>query len=438
MFPPRQHRPPPSASVRASVITVVVLASLATAGDASAADQSSRPSTGIPQKSPLATVTAAPRGFNVAVELVRLDSCDPAVRARKQPRLEDVAELAERGRARADLDLYHAMLTAYSQGDPAGSIDSVIALDRQRLDRALRSINDAVNDANTPWDAKRYALAVMLHTDAAVRLAGETYGNDMYDQLQLAADLLQLGVRCAPDRLRPLASQWYIGLSRYLRERNALRTAEALLDLGRKRLADDPAILAESGLLAESVATIYALSNAGTRQSWNAGASGILGRVVDRRRAWLNDAATWLGRASALEPGNDDVLLHLGRVQALRFDDTTALRTLGLVLTRTRSADTAYLAAIFIAAIHDRQGRRDEAADAYRKALEHEPGGHAGRVGLAEALRQSGRLDEARGLLQALATEPADTTQEPLWWYLLEPPGKSDARLEALRTEVRR
>jgi hypothetical protein len=314
----------------------------------------------------------------------------------------------------------------------------VIALDRQRLDRALRNINDAANDANAPWDAKRYALAVMLHTDAALQLAGDTYGNDMHDQLQLAADLLQLGVRCAPDRLRPLASQWYVGLSRYPRDRNALRTAEALLELGRKRLADDPAILAESGLLAESVATIYALSNANAGQSWNAGTSRLLGRVVDRRRAWLNDAATWLGRAAALEPGNDDVLLHLGRVQALRFEDAASLRTLGSVLTRTRSADTTYLAAIFIAAIHDRQGRRDEAAAAYRKALGHLPGGHAGRVGLAEALRQSGRLDEARGLLQALVTERPGATQEPLWWYLLEPPGEADARLEALRAEVRR
>ena len=420
-----------------TIVTLVVLATLGIARDIFAADPPGQFQTGIP-RSPVADATAAPRRFQTAVDLVKLDSCDPAVLAKPPYIPKNIEEAAERDRTMADLERYHAILTTYAEGDAASSVESVLGLSQYRLMRALVSINKRGTDLHAPWDARRYALAVMLHTDAALRLAGDTYGNNMYDQFQIAADLLQLGVRCAPDGIRPLATRWYVGLSRFLRDRTALGAAEALLELGRKRLEDDPAILGESGQLAESIATIYALSQTDSRRSWGGGDSLFLRRIVERRRAWLGDAATWLGRAAVLEPGNDEVFLHLGRVRALRFDDAEALSTLGAVLERTQSNDLAYLAAIFIGAVLDRQGRLDDAAAAYRAALERVPGGHAGRVGLADVLRRSGRLDEARGLLQALVTERSEGMQEPLWWYILEPPGMADARLAALRAEVRR
>lgn len=403
-----------------------------------ATGQTGRPTTGIPTKSPLENAAAAPRRFKAAVDLVRLSSCDPAVRAKRRPRLEDVAETAERSRARADLKLYHEMLGAYANGDEAASVEAVVELDPERLDRVLRNINDPLDDPVGLWDAKRYSLAVMLHTDAAFRLAGASYGNAMYDQMQIAADLLQLGVRCAPDSLRPLAPRWYVALSRVLGDRTVFGAAEALLELGRTRLVDDPAILRESGLLAESLGTLFVLAGGNQNVSLRGGAPGILRRIVDRRRAWLEDAEEWLGRAAVVEPGSDEVLLHLGRVQALRFDDAEALRTLGTVLARTRSAETAYLAGIFIGAVHDRGERLDEAASAYRAAARYAPGAHAAEIGLADVLRRSGRLDESRETLFAMVTRPDRDSHDPLWWYSLDPPGRADERLTALRDEVRR
>ncbi len=386
------------------------------------------------------------KGFQSAVKLVNLTSCDPAVLARPPRKAVDMEEAAEQARARAASEHYHDLLAAYANGDAAGSIDGVITLSRQRLardwsglTRALFTINTRGIDPHAPWDARRYALAVMLHTDAALRAAGDTYGDETFVQFQAAADLLQLGVDCAPDRFRSLAPRWYVALSRLLRDRTVLGAAEAILELGRTRLQNEPAIFGESGQLAESIATIYALSQMDSGTSWTAGADRrVLGRVVDRRQAWLADAAKWLSRAAELEPGNDDTLLHLGRVRALRFDETEALTTLGGVLERTPSDDTAYLAGIFIGAVHDRRDRLDDAAAAYRAALERVPGGHAGRIGLADVLRRSGRLDEARQLLLALVTEGSERAQEPLWWYILEPPGIADARVEALRAEARR
>ena len=386
------------------------------------------------------------RKLEAAVRLVKLNSCDPAVLAKLPRQAMDMEEAAEQGRERAGMERYHAMLAAYAEGDAASSVEGVLALSQQRLardwsglTRALFTINTRGIDPHAPWDARRYALAVMLHTDAALRAAGNTYGDEAFVQLQVAADLLQLGVNCAPDRFRSLAPRWYVALSRLLRDRTVLGAAEAILELGRTRLENEPAIFGESGQLAESIATIYALSQMDSGKSWTAGADRrVLGRVVDRRQAWLADAATWLGRASELEPGNDDTLLHLGRVRALRFDETEALTTLAGVLERTPSDDTAYLAGIFIGAVHDRRDRLDDAAAAYRAALERVPGGHAGRVGLADVLLRSGRVDEARQLLLALVTEGSERAREPLWWYILEPPGIADARVEALRAEARR
>lgn len=139
-----------------------------------------------------------------------------------------------------------------------------------------------------------------------------------------------------------------------------------------------------------------------------------------------------------LEPGNDEVSLHLGRVRALGFADDEALSILRGVSERTQSSGRAYLAALFIAAVHDRQDRLEDAAASYRVATARVPGGHAARVGLADVLRRSGKLDEARDVLRALVTERPEAKQDPLWWYILEPPGKADERLAALRAEVRR
>ena len=172
---------------------------------------------------------------------------------------------------------------------------------------------------------------------------------------------------------------------------------------------------AESGLLAESVATIYALSQPIRGRSWALSDSQLLRQILVRRQGWLSDASSWLGRAVALDPGHDEASLHLGRVRALLFADDEALRTLGGVLERAQSSDHAYLAALFIAAVHDRQNRVEDAAASYRVAIERIPGGHAARVGLADVLRRSGKLDEARGLLRALASERPEGKQDPLW-----------------------
>ena len=269
-----------------------------------------RTSIGIPKENPAAGKSPATRGLQSAVRLVQLDSCDPAVLAKPPRTPKDMLEAAEWDHIRSGLSDYHAMLDAYADGDAASSVAAVLDLSRRRLardwtglTRALSSINTRGIDPHAPWDARRYALAVMLHTDAALRIAGETWGDEAFVQFQVAADLLQLGVRCAPGRFKSLSPRWYVALSRLLRDRTVLSAADALLELGRTRLENEPAIFGESGVMAESVATIYAWSQPETRTSWTAGDDRFfLRQVTDRRQAWLTDAAKWLSRAASWSP----------------------------------------------------------------------------------------------------------------------------------------
>lgn len=429
----KSARPRPTRAMALAAVAVVVIGIEAQPG---AAQTSQTP--GTYRRDPLADLASRPGRLDADVKLVKLDSCDPGVLSKPQLAPVNHEEAAKRSRAKAEMDGYHAAIDAYAAGNADGAFERMGAFDQERLARTLMAINKRGIDLQTPWDGRRYLLAVMLHSDAALRLAGDTYGQNMYDQFQAAADLLQLGVRCAPDRVRPFVSRWYVGLSRYLRDRAVLRAAGDLLELGRKRLGDNPPLLLESGVLAESVATLYALSWTDTRQSWGSGEGAVVRRVVESRRAWLGDAGRWLSRAAALDPGNDLALLHLGRVRALQFDDAEALKALGAVVERTRSDEAAYLAALFSGAVHDRQDRLDEAAASYGLALDRIPGGHAARVGLAEVRRRAGRADEARDGLRTLVTAMSDAVREPLWWYILEPPGTADARLDGLRAEARR
>jgi len=342
-----------------------------------------------------------------------------------------------RDRAEADIVRYQAMLTAYAAGDDTRGLDALLQWDRNRLESALGFAN-STKDPFAPWDQRRYGLAVMLHTDAALRISENVETKDAFAQVDTAAKLLQMGTRLEPDLLRPLAQRWYFTLSRYLRDRNAPYAAGQLLAGGRERLRDDPVVLYESGTLAESLATDYALADRAVLRPSYAGRDVGFSATFERRTGHLNDAAKWLRSAAALDPGNDLPRLHLGRVHALRLDDDDALRVLGDVLDKVKDDATASLAAVFIGGVRERQLRLDDAASAYRTAIARFPTGHAAYIGLSEVLQRSGKGDESREVLRTLLDPGVGPTREPRWWYQFEPNGVADERLAALRAEVRR
>ena len=153
--------------------------------------------------------------------------------------------------------------------------------------------------------------------------------------------------------------------------------------------------------------------------------------------ARLNDAAKWLREAVDRDGTMLIARLHLGRVETLRSREKDGLVHLERVFNGATDDDTAYLAALFSGAAHERLRRPDAAAASYRQAIARFPAGQAAYLALSEILQSSGKTDESRAVLQSLLDGTAGLIREPWWWYLVDQPGLAEERLAELRREVR-
>jgi tetratricopeptide (TPR) repeat protein len=289
-----------------------------------------------------------------------------------------------------------------------------------------------------PWERGRYAAAALLHTEAALGLLARKDASGVSFHLDTASRLF---VRGGPD-LRSVASRWYVAVVRVLRDRTWVKHAEQLLELGRRRLPADPPMLCESGTLAEWLATDPTLGPSAARQlRINAAGPGrplSRGAFTDlerRRASDLRRAAGWL--TDALEHGSSDAMcrLHLGRVWSLQgeYEHSDPL----LLELRDHGDDAvAYLASAFLGASAERRDQLDQAASHYRSAIARFPRGHAAYFGLSGVLQKSGRISEARGVLDDVVDAEENNRREPWWWYFVEPERLADRRLQELRNEV--
>ncbi len=222
-----------------------------------------------------------------------------------------------------------------------------------------------------------------------------------------------------------------------MRSRGRVLFAQHFLEIGRGILPDDPVVLYESGLLQEMFATHWQTAAPGGTTR------GILWRppldiVLANRPVRLERAEQWLRASLRNNPTNVMARLHLGRVQMMRRANDEALELLHGVFESTPDSATAYLAAIFTVALHEREGSLAEATLAYRQAIERFAQGHSARLALSEVLQRAGRGEESRAVLLGVLTEDSDTRREPWSWYFLEPPEIARERLEDMRTEGRR
>ena len=299
----------------------------------------------------------------------------------------------------ADLKRYHGLVNAYREG-ANDSVDEILAWHAERLTKVIGAAQSPLDDFR-PWNDVRFKAAVMLHTDAAVRVLDDEPRSRLH--LTVAAQLL----RMAGETLHPFARTWSVTVTRVLRDRVRLFLAEGLLERARKHLPGDPVILYESGVLQEQIATFSALitetvteipssrmSGGHTAMGQTLGSSGNR-NVLEWRRS-LDNAAEWLREALEAHPSSELAQLHLGRVQALRGNYGEASKLLQPLAASTVDVDTAYLATMFLGALHDRRGRPSEAEQMYRRAVDKIPAAQVAYVALSEALQKLGRGDESR------------------------------------------
>ena len=346
-------------------------------------------------------------------------------------------------RAKRDLKLYHGLILDYRAGRNA-AVQELSSWEQGRILSVLPLIETADDDVR-PWEKVRFKAAAMMHTDAALLLidSAEPSGAALA-QLDAASRVL---AKAGPD-IREYTIGWHVAVARFLRDRDHLAFAEQLLAVARERLPDSPALLYETGTLQELLATDTSLPRATPsrqvlplRDDTSVEAAGpvtaeMVRRLERRRVLYLNASARWLRESIDRDPSSAPAHLHLGRVQALRNETADALRWLQQARA-SGDGDTAYLAALFIGALYERQQRVEEAEKAYRDAIGRQPLSQAPYVALSGILQRTGRGDEARAVLRRMTESAADDRREPWWWYYLEPRDAVAARLERLRREVR-
>ncbi|OFW10597.1 MAG: hypothetical protein A3H96_25820 [Acidobacteria bacterium RIFCSPLOWO2_02_FULL_67_36] len=342
---------------------------------------------------------------------------------------------AAQGAAADDLlRRYRALVDAYAEHDKSAVRELLQWNDKQIVTVLTRL--DTPGDPLRPWSARRYKAAIMLHTDAALQLF-DANEETMQHQLDAAVALAARAQQNDAGDVGEFASRWSIAVSRLLRDRLRPRTAERFLGEIRKALPDDAGVLFESGTLAEELATAYAfeIDLAMTDAMRRRTVETIVERVLQRRKERLETAARWLEEALAVQ-ATESARLHLGRVRMLLGEDAEALRVFGN-LESSEDPGVAYLAPLFTAAVHERQGHLDEAAAAYGRAHARYPRGHSAVIGLSAVQQRTGKGDASRESLQSLLAQPAEP-DDPWWWYQYDPAGAADQRVDAIRQEARR
>jgi tetratricopeptide (TPR) repeat protein len=160
---------------------------------------------------------------------------------------------------------------------------------------------------------------------------------------------------------------------------------------------------------------------------------------------WLQSSPALLERARGayeailvLEPGDARAALRLGRVLCLlrRYED--AVPHLRSAVSAELSVPERVVGLLSLGDALRDAGSAEEGLGFYREALDLDPSSQAARVALSYTLRETGRLEEARGVLEpgfALATDipGPDSFQR----YLRADSDSHDERWRALRERLR-
>ena len=346
--------------------------------------------------------------------------------------------------ALGDLRQYHAFIDDYRRGNTEG-LGALLRWDRKRILRVLALV-DTPKDPIRPWGAGRFKAAVMIHTDAALELMERTETENALQHLDVSSQLLKK----AGQDVRDQVGRWHQAVVRHMRSRNWLPAAEQFLASGRERWQHDSIVLYESGTLQEllagdtSLPTVVNVSDrsmGSTVRMAPAPATGpltaaMLDDVKRHRLSRLQRAAGWLEESLKGDPSNVRAALHLGRVQTLRNRHANALELLPAA-SRHSDPAVAYLGLLFTAALHERQGRTDDALQAYGGAIARYQLNQAAHIGMSALLQRTGRGDQSRALLRLVVDAVPSSRRDPWWSYLQEPSEVALARLDALRREAR-
>jgi tetratricopeptide (TPR) repeat protein len=328
-------------------------------------------------------------------------------------------------------------LATYRGGDFWGTLARLGTIDDAKLDDAVETLWIHGGLSQDEWVGRIRTAIVMLTEAWFVRnQKGPSLDRDPY--LRAAQQLASGLVRLADDHRhgigsaeRRFARDWYLLVVSYRHGNAQIGWSRAYLAEARQRFPKDPEVLVASGADHEMVSE----TTRGYLLRVDAGGATVGESSIDPEEE-LEQAEGYLRQAAALAPKLVEARLRLGRVLYRRGDLAGSARELQAALSLTAQDQVRYLASTFLGLVAVARGDLDEAERFYVEALRLVPGGQSATIARSEAAYLRGRPADAAGMIVSLLQD--SRTNDPWWLYLVGDWWHFEARLLALRSEVRR
>jgi tetratricopeptide (TPR) repeat protein len=238
---------------------------------------------------------------------------------------------------------------------------------------------------------------------------------------------------------RDFARRWYRASTLRAQAWGCLDEGRHWAIEGLRAVPDDPELLLAMGALHELVGSLSPPFSARA-------ALASRPRHRDRTLAAERDRHAALGRARASfedalrgAPALHEARLRLGRVEWRLGRPRPARAALEAVLKAADDPRLLYLAHLFLGRLEEDAGRMQAAAQAYRAALELNPGAQSAGVALSHVQFLAGEAAGARETMEdAIAQAGLPDRTDELWAYALGRAEDAERLFEALRAEARR
>ena len=339
---------------------------------------------------------------------------------------EQIQRHAEAG----SVEAYAGIVSLYRAGHAAEAITELNGWKLYQIEEAVTAVR-----GRSGWfskglpgeDGRAGAAAVLLHTDAALLAWVQDAPVEHDLHLSLATQLISWlrdddGSGRAQDApgAKITSRELYVALAAAELSVMSPRGARWVAEKGLQPYAHDAELLLIAGVAQEMLAMTLAHA----------------GRARDEAEA-LRGAQKRLAAADAAAPGFE-TRLRLAHVWVRRGRAVDAQRLLESAQADARDSRQKYLAALFLGRVHELRDHPELAAQAYRRALELEPGAQAARIALAHVVETLAGPDRARPLVEeTLAASPrAGWSADPWWGYYFGPPELGRTPLVRLRQRL--
>jgi tetratricopeptide (TPR) repeat protein len=328
----------------------------------------------------------------------------------------------------------------YRWGDRDGALDEIAPWTAEWTQREVENLL-----RRRPFDPGLAFAAALLHVHRAL-LDSSRSAEDRRHHLAAAARLVPAAAD-APGcpGCADVAPRMFLLVGLALQESLDVAAAHDVARAGLRHFEDDPELLTLLGVTLEAGPGMrrydlpleprrrrsdaqagYSVEGGGSRGEWRPFPPGSLA-----------DAEAAFRRALAADPWLSEARLHLGRVCLLRGRAKEAMVEFQRVAAEDGSLRRRYLARLFEARAHEKQGDVEGAARAYRAAVAVEPAGQSAWIGLGRALDLLGRRDEAEEAFAA-ALISRRKRGDPWWSYSRGDIDRLGALLAALQRDLPR